>query len=121
MSGDAFREAGQRMRFRDPGFGGLFAERGLGTGPDDVLYRQVVAVEGLFARVGVDQPRERRRIQSEVVAESRILPEVVGVVGIVVGRSLVARDQDQTRSDLVAQGLAARCIGFGWKHGMFVL
>ena len=85
---------GHGERRRDADFGAQFAQRGLRTGPDDVLDREIVAVQRLFARVGVDQARQRRGVQPEVVAERRILPEIVGVVRIVVGRKGVARQQD---------------------------
>ena len=85
---------GHGERRRDADFGAQFAQRGLRTGPDDVLDGEIVAVQRLFARIGVDQARQRRGVQSEVVAERRILPEIVGVVRIVVGRKGVARQQD---------------------------
>ena len=88
--------------------------------PDDVLDGEVVAVEGLLARVGVDHADERRDVQPEVVEERRVLAEVVGVVGIVVRGEPVSGEQDDALPDLRAQLAAARGIGFCREHNVAV-
>ena len=108
----SFFKLRHRERRRDAHFGAHLAQRGLRSGPDDVLDGEIVAVERLFARVGVDQAGDRRHIQSEVVAQRGVLPEIVGVVGIVVRREGIAREQDDAAPDLRAQLVAARSIGF---------
>ena len=118
--GDGLAQAGgqigRREGLRHADLGTQFAECGLGAGPDDVFDGEVVAVEGLFARVGVDQADHRRDVQSEVVAERRILTEVVGVVGVVVRSQRIAGQQDDALSDSGAQLAAARGIGFCGEH-----
>ena len=42
----------------------------------------------LFARVGVDQARQRGDVQPEIVEERRILPEVVGVIRVIIATGL---------------------------------
>ena len=107
-----FFELRHRERRRDARSGAHFAQRGLRSGPDDVLDGEIVAVQRLFARVGVDHADDRRHVQPEIVAERGVLPEVVGVVGIIVRRERIAREQDDAASDLRAQLVAARGIGF---------
>ena len=102
----------QRAAVGDARAGAFFAQRGLRSGPDDVLDGEIVAVQRLFARVGVDHADDRRHVQPEIVAERGVLPEVVGVVGIIVRRERIAREQDDAASDLRAQLVAARGIGF---------
>ena len=109
-------ERRRREGLRDADPGAQFAQGGLRTGPDDVLHREVVAVERLLARVGVDHADQRGGVQPEVVEERRVLPEVVGVVGVVVRGQPVAREQDDALSDLRAQLAAARGIGFCREH-----
>ena len=94
---------------RDADFGAHLAQR---SGPDDVLDCEIVAVQRLFARVGVDQAGDGRHVQPEIVAERGVLAEIVGVVGVVVRREGVARKQDDSAPDLRAQFVAARGIGF---------
>ena len=105
-------EGGRREGLRNAYLGAQLAERGLRTGPDDVLDGEVVAVEGLLARVGVDQTHQRGNVESEVVEERRVLAEIVGVVGVVVRCGGVSRKQDDALPDFRAQHLAARDIGF---------
>ena len=105
-------EGGRREGLRNAYLGAQLAERGLRAGPDDVLDGEVVAVEGLLARVGVDQTHQRGNVESEVVEERRVLAEIVGVVGVVVRCGGVSRKQDDALPDFRAQHLAARDIGF---------
>ena len=91
---EPFLEFGEGICRCDADLCAQLAQRGLRACPDDVLDREIVAVECLFARVGVDQARQRGDVQPEIVEERRILPEIVGVVRIVVGRKGVARQQD---------------------------
>ena len=113
--GDGARKAGLQfghgVRCADADLGAHLAQRGLRAGPDDVLHGKVVAVERLLARVGVDDSRDARHVQPEVVAERRILAEVVGVIGVVVGRKRIAGQQDEARSDARAQLVAACGVG----------
>ena len=82
---EPFLEFGEGVCRRDADLCAQLAQRGLRACPDDVLDREIVAVECLFARVGVDQARQRGDVQPEIVKERRILPEIVGVVRVVVG------------------------------------
>ena len=120
--GDGARKAGLQfghgVRCADADLGAHLAQRGLRAGPDDVLHGEVVAVERLLARVGVDDSRDARHVQPEVVAERRILAECVGVIGVVVRREGVARQQDQPLPDAGAQLAAARLVGGCRKHGV---
>ena len=100
----------------DADLGSHVAQHGLRACPDDVLDRKVVAVKGLLARIGVDHADQRRDVESEVVPEGRILPEIVGVVGIIVCREGVSGQQDDAAADLRAQGFAPCGIGFCGEH-----
>ena len=75
-----------------------------------------VAIEGRLASFGIDQAHQRGVVQAEVVAERGVLTEVVGVVGIVIGREGVAGQQDQSRADLLTKRLATRHVGRRCKH-----
>ena len=75
----------QRAAVGDARAGAFFAQRGLRPRPDDVVDGEIVAEKHLLARIGVDDARERRPVEAEIVEERRILTEIVGVVGIVVG------------------------------------
>ena len=109
-------QIGERDGGRHADLGTHVAERGLGTGPDDVLDGEGITVEGLFARIGIDQADDRGDVQPEVVAERRVLTEIVGVVGIIVRSEAVAGQQDDALSDLGAQLATARGIGLCGKH-----
>ena len=106
-------ELGQRMGLGDAHAGAQLVQRGLRAGPDDVLDREVVAVERLVARVDVDDADERRRVEAEEVEERRVLAEVVCVVRIVVRREGVAREHDESLADFLAQRQTACGIGLG--------
>ena len=75
----------QRAAVGDARAGAFFAQRGLRPRPDDVVDGEIVAEKHLLARIGVDDARERRPVEAEIVEERRILTEIVGVVGRVVG------------------------------------
>ena len=109
-------EFGHREGGRHADLGAHFAEGGLRPGPDDVLDGEVIAVEGLLAGIGIDEPDDVGDIQPEIVSERGVLPEIVGVVGIVVGREGISGQEDNALSDFGAQLAAASGIGFGGKH-----
>lgn len=86
---------------------------GLRSHPYYVVHGEVVAVERLRARVGVDYARQHRHVVAEKVEERRVLTEMIGVVRIVHGRLRVAREQDQSVTDSAAKALrdaSHRCL-----------
>ena len=105
------RELRHREGRRDARTGTQLAQRGLRSRPHDILDREVVAVERLLARVGVDHARDRGHVQTEKVAERGVLPEIVGVIGVVVGRERIARKQHEAAADLAPQRRTPRRIG----------
>ena len=110
---DALAKGADRESPCDADLGAHLPQRRLRAGPDDVLDGEVVAVKGGFARLGIQQTRDARHIEAEVVAERGVLTEVVGVVGIIVGGILVAREQDQALADFAAELVAALLVRVG--------
>ena len=81
---------------------------GLRTCPDDIFDRKIIAIECRFTRLGIDDTHHRGHIQSEKVEERRILTEIVSIVGIVVRRGHITREQNHSLADSAAE-LCATC------------
>ena len=105
-------------RLRHPNLGREIRYRRLRAPPDDILNRKVIAIERLGTAVGVDNTRQGGQALSEKVEERRILTEVVGVAGIVHGRLVIARQQDQSAADSAAKLRTALRISLCRKHNL---
>lgn len=79
--------------------------------PHDVLQVYVIAYEPLAALVGVYHTHQSLAVLSEVVEECAVLAETVGIAGIVDGRKVVARQDDEAGLYAPAQDVASLAIG----------
>ena len=85
--------------------------------PHDVLDVDVVADEAFAVVVDVDDAHQSVALLSEVIQERRVLTErVVGVVGIVVGRLVVAEEHHYALADELLELIAALYVSFFAKH-----
>ena len=82
---------------------------------------ELVAEDGGFLLVDVDQPGQAGAVQPEKVEEVAVLPEPVGVVGIVHGAFIVAHQQDKAGVELRLQAVAALYVGIGIEHVLLVI
>ena len=85
--------------------------------PHDVFDVDVVAYEGFRVVVHVNHAHQPVALLSEVIEERRVLTKwIVGVVGIVVGRFVVAEQHDDAVSHELLQFVAAVGICFFTEH-----
>ena len=85
--------------------------------PNDVLDVDVVADEAFTVVVDVDDAHQSVALLSEVIQERRVLTErVVGVVGVVVGRLVVAEEHHYALADELLELIAALYVSFFAKH-----
>ena len=73
--------------------GGFLAERRLGARPHDVVDGQFIAEDNLRVVVHIDDGGQPGIVQAKEILERGVLPESVGVVGIVHAHLVIAEEQ----------------------------
>ena len=85
--------------------------------PYDILYIDVVANERLAVVVDVDDTYQSVTVLSEIVNKGGVLPKgEIGIVGIILGRLVVAKEQDDTVAYQFFEFCASTDIGFFCEH-----
>ena len=115
-AGEVRLERRHRRARRDAGRLAVVGDGRLRPRPDDVVHRQVVAEERLGALVDVDDRGQARQVDGEEVQERAVLPEMVGVGGVVHPHLVVAEKQDDAGADVLLQPLTARAVDGGIEH-----
>jgi hypothetical protein len=109
-------QAGRGQHARHTRQSGPILERRQGTRPDEVLDRQLGAVEGLRAFVQIEDRGQAGGIEPEIIKEGAVLAETIGVVRIVHRAFVVAQEQRDPLSQLPAQPLSSRAIDIPVEH-----
>jgi hypothetical protein len=109
-------ELSDRHRMMSARRRGEVDQRRLRAHPHHVGQGGLGAEQGRLRRVGVDRPGEIGHVEPKVVAERSVLPEAVGVVGVVHRAEPVPRQEDQATADAVGEAGAALRVDVGFEQ-----
>ena len=100
---DEVREALHGQSLGDSGLGSHIGHTVHRTEPDDILDVYVVAHEVLLVVIHIDNASQALAMKPEEIEERAVLAETIDVAGIVGRRVVVAHQQDDSRTDPLAE------------------